>query len=72
MEKGQFATAFEKHRFTESVEVMVEWEDALQKLADISGFCFYLSNYKGEHSFASCLNSTLFVTYHMSQLHLLW
>lgn len=47
VKKGPFVAAFEKHKNREPLEVLVEWEQALQKLSNISGFCFRLSDYKG-------------------------
>lgn len=47
VEKGPFAIAFQKHKSRESLEVVAEWEDALRKLADITGFCFCFSDYNG-------------------------
>ncbi len=47
VKKGPFAAAFEKHMLRESVEKVEEWADALGKLADITKFCFHLSDYRG-------------------------
>ena len=47
VESGPFAAAFEKHKSKRTVEQVEEWRDALCKLADITGFCFRLSDYKG-------------------------
>ena len=47
VKNGQFAGAFEKHRSRESAELVEEWVDAIGKLADITGFCFRLSDYQG-------------------------
>ena len=47
VKKGPFAAAFKKHKSREPPQVVVEWEEALRKLADITGVCFRLSDYKG-------------------------
>lgn len=47
VENGPFAEAFEVHKSRERPEQVEEWADALHKLADITGFCFRLSDYRG-------------------------
>ncbi|KAG0564194.1 hypothetical protein KC19_8G091000, partial [Ceratodon purpureus] len=47
VENGPFAAAFEKHKLKRTRQQVEEWRDALLKLADITGFCFRLSDYKG-------------------------
>ena len=47
VESGPFAEAFEKHKLKRSGEQVEEWRDALCKVADITGICFRLSDYKG-------------------------
>ncbi|KAG0601411.1 hypothetical protein M758_11G108300 [Ceratodon purpureus] len=48
VENGPFKEAFEKHKSKRSPEQVDEWSDALRKLADITGFCYRLSDYKGD------------------------
>ncbi|KAG0608202.1 hypothetical protein M758_8G087000 [Ceratodon purpureus] len=50
VENGPFAAAFEKHKLKRIPEQVEEWRDALLKLADITGFCFRLSDYKGNEA----------------------
>ncbi|KAG0564197.1 hypothetical protein KC19_8G091300 [Ceratodon purpureus] len=50
VENGPFAAAFEKHKLKRTPEQVEEWRDALLKLADITGFCFRLSDYKGNEA----------------------
>ena len=47
VESGSFAKAFEKHKLKRAKEQVEEWRDALRKLADITGICFRLYDYKG-------------------------
>jgi hypothetical protein len=47
VENGPFAAAFEKHQARESAEQVEEWREALRQLADITGFCFRLSDCEG-------------------------
>ena len=47
VEQGAFAAAFEKHKSRESAEQVREWAAALSKLADITGACFRLCDYRG-------------------------
>lgn len=42
-----YAEAFEKHSYRERPEQVEEWADALRKLADICGFPYRLSAYRG-------------------------
>ena len=46
-ENGPFAAAFERHKSKRTWEQVQEWRDVLRKLADITGFCFRLTDYKG-------------------------
>ncbi|KAG0564220.1 hypothetical protein KC19_8G093100 [Ceratodon purpureus] len=50
VENGPFAAAFEKHKLKRTLQQVEEWRDALQELADITGFCFRLSDYKGNEA----------------------
>ncbi|KAG0608200.1 hypothetical protein M758_8G086800 [Ceratodon purpureus] len=50
VENGPFAAAFEKHKLKRTPEQVEEWRDALLKLADITGFCFRLSDHKGNEA----------------------
>ncbi|KAG0563685.1 hypothetical protein KC19_8G051300 [Ceratodon purpureus] len=48
VENGPFEEAFKKHKSKRSPEQVKEWSDALRKLADITGFCYRPSDYKGD------------------------
>ncbi|KAG0563627.1 hypothetical protein KC19_8G046500 [Ceratodon purpureus] len=48
VENGPFKEAFEKHKSKRLPEQVKEWSDALRKLADITGFCYRPSDYKGD------------------------
>ncbi|KAG0607709.1 hypothetical protein M758_8G048500 [Ceratodon purpureus] len=50
VENGPFAKAFEKHKLKKTPEQVEEWRDALLKLAEITGICFRLSDYKGNEA----------------------
>ncbi|KAG0563881.1 hypothetical protein KC19_8G066900 [Ceratodon purpureus] len=50
VENGPFAAAFEKHKSKKTPEQVEEWRDALRKLADITGFCYRPSDYKGDEA----------------------
>ncbi|KAG0563674.1 hypothetical protein KC19_8G050100 [Ceratodon purpureus] len=50
MENGPFKEAFEKHKLKRTPEQVEEWRDALLKLAEITGICFRLSDYKGNEA----------------------
>ncbi|KAG0605590.1 hypothetical protein M758_9G071300 [Ceratodon purpureus] len=50
VENGPFAAAFEKHKCKRTPEQVEEWRDALLKLADITAFCFHLSDHKGNEA----------------------
>ncbi|KAG0564627.1 hypothetical protein KC19_8G126400 [Ceratodon purpureus] len=47
---GPFAAAFEKHKCKRPPEQVQEWTLALRHLADITGFCFRLSDYMGDEA----------------------
>ncbi|KAG0607731.1 hypothetical protein M758_8G050400 [Ceratodon purpureus] len=50
VENGPFAKAFEKHKLNRTPKQVEEWRDALLKLAEITGICFRLSDYKGNEA----------------------
>ncbi|KAG0563460.1 hypothetical protein KC19_8G033400 [Ceratodon purpureus] len=50
VENGLFAKAFDKHKLKRTPEEVEEWRDALLKLAEITGICFCLSDYKGNEA----------------------
>ncbi|KAG0563729.1 hypothetical protein KC19_8G055000 [Ceratodon purpureus] len=50
VESGPFKEAFEKHKLKRTPEEVEEWRDALLKLAEITGICFRLSDYKGNEA----------------------
>lgn len=50
VENGLFAEAFEKHKRRESEKQVEEWADALEKLANVIGFCFRRADYYGDEA----------------------